>query len=63
MEYVSWFSQKINLFDMIRKNVGVIGNGKWAKIMTPKIAKFANVKFMVESIEKKMVSIILPKES
>ena len=31
---------------MRKKNVGVIGNGKWAKILLPKIAKYANIKFI-----------------
>ena len=34
---------------MKKKNIGIIGNGKWAKIMTPKIAKFANVKFIANT--------------
>ena len=34
---------------MIRKNVGVVGNGKWAKIMLPKISKFANIKFIANT--------------
>ena len=39
MEYLCRFSTKIKLFGMIKKNVGVVGNGKWAKIMVPKIIK------------------------
>ena len=34
---------------MKKKNVGIIGNGKWAKIMIPKIKKFANIKFIANT--------------
>ena len=34
---------------MKKKNVGIIGNGRWAKIMIPKIEKFANIKFIANS--------------
>ena len=34
---------------MKKKNVGIVGNGRWAKIMIPKIKKFANVKFIANS--------------
>ena len=34
---------------MKKKNVGIIGNGRWAKIMIPKIKKFANIKFIANS--------------
>ncbi len=34
---------------MIKKNVGIIGNGKWAKIMIPKIKKLANIKFIANT--------------
>jgi hypothetical protein len=34
---------------MQKKNVGVIGNGKWAKIMLPKLSKLANIKFIADS--------------
>jgi len=34
---------------MIKKNVGVIGNGRWAKIIIPKISKFANIKFIANT--------------
>ena len=34
---------------MIKKNVGIIGNGKWAKVIIPKIAKFANIKFIANT--------------
>jgi len=34
---------------MRKKNVGVIGNGKWAKILLPKIAKYANIKFIANT--------------
>jgi hypothetical protein len=34
---------------MSKKNVGVIGNGKWAKILLPKIAKHANIKFIANT--------------
>ena len=34
---------------MIKKNIGIIGNGKWAKIIIPKISKFANVKFIANT--------------
>ena len=33
----------------MKKNVGVIGNGKWAKIMLPKLSKLANIKFIANS--------------
>lgn len=33
----------------MRKNIGVIGNGKWAKIMLPKLSKLANIKFIADS--------------
>ncbi len=49
MEYLCRFSTKIKLFGMIKKNIGVVGNGKWAKIMVPKIAKFANIKFIANT--------------
>ena len=34
---------------MKKRNVGVIGNGKWAKIILPKIAKFADIKFIANT--------------
>lgn len=34
---------------MSKKNVGVIGNGRWAKIILPKIGKFANIKFIANT--------------
>ncbi len=34
---------------MSKKNVGVIGNGRWAKIILPRIAKFANIKFIANT--------------
>ena len=49
MEYFCWFGTKIKLSIMTKKNVGVVGNGKWAKIMLPKIAKFANIKFIANT--------------
>ena len=49
MEYFCRFGTKIELSIMIKKNVGVVGNGKWAKIMLPKIAKFANIKFIANT--------------
>ena len=33
----------------MKKNVGVIGNGKWAKIILPKLSKLANIKFIANS--------------
>ena len=49
MEYLCWFSKKIKQDVMKKKNVGIIGNGKWAKIMIPKIKKFANIKFIANT--------------
>ena len=37
---------------MKKKNVGIIGNGRWAKIMIPKIEKFANIKHIVQKNDK-----------
>ena len=34
---------------MKKTNVGVVGNGKWAKVMLPKIAKYANIKFIANT--------------
>lgn len=34
---------------MRKKNVAVIGNGKWAKILIPKIAKYGNIKFIANT--------------
>ena len=47
MEYISGFSKKIRKNYMKKTNVGVIGNGKWAKVMLPKIAKYANIKLFI----------------
>jgi len=30
-------------------NIGIIGNGKWAKIMIPLISELSNVRFVVNS--------------
>ena len=35
MEYISWLGSK-NYIKFYEKNVGIIGNGRWAKIMIPK---------------------------
>ncbi len=34
---------------MKKRNVGVVGNGKWAKIILPKIAQFAHIKFIANT--------------
>jgi len=48
MEYISRFGKHFEQNDLMN-NVGVIGDGKWAKIIIPKISKLSNVKFIINS--------------
>ena len=48
MEYVGRFGKHFKQNGLMN-NVGVIGDGKWAKIIIPKISKLSNVKFIINS--------------